>query len=149
MFAIIKTGGKQYIVRPGDKIKIEKLDASEGKEVSFEALLVSDKETLVGTPYVKGYEVKAKILGQGKDKKIIVYKYKPKKRYHKKQGHRQLYTEVEILTIVSQTKEGKIGAKKIAETAKPKTAKTVSRKAKPVSATIKLKGRSDERPMRC
>ena len=64
MFAIIKTGGKQYIVQPGDKIKVEKLETSEGKEVSFDALLVSDKETLLGTPYVKGYKVKAKVLGQ-------------------------------------------------------------------------------------
>lgn len=100
MFAVIKTGGKQYIVHPGDKVKIEKLTVSEGKEVVFDmVLLVSDKETLVGTPSVKGYVVTGKVLKQGRGKKIIVYKYKPKKRYHKKQGHRQAYTEVEIVSI--------------------------------------------------
>ena len=113
MFAVIKTGGKQYVVSPGDKIKVEKLDVSEGAEVSFDALLVSDKETIVGTPYVAGYKVRAKVLGQGRGKKIIVYKYKAKKRYHKKQGHRQSYTEVEILSITNG-KEGKGAEKKVA-----------------------------------
>lgn len=116
MFAIIKTGGKQYIVSPGDKIKVEKLDATEGNEVVFDnLLLVSDKDTLVGTPFVDGYKITAKVLRQGKGEKIIVYKYKPKKRYHKKQGHRQLYTEVEILRIEKGgTSEKKSEAKKVA-----------------------------------
>jgi len=77
MFAVIKTGGKQYVVHPGDKIKIEKLEIPEGKEVSFDALMVSDPPagggTLVGAPFVKGYKVKAKVLGgrQGKENNCI------------------------------------------------------------------------------
>lgn len=100
-FAIIKTGGKQYLVRPGDKIKVEKLDVPEGKGVVFDSvLLVGDGDnTLIGTPRVKEYQVKGEVLRQGKGKKIIVFKYKPKKRYHKKQGHRQLFSEVKILEI--------------------------------------------------
>jgi len=107
MFAVIKTGGKQYIVHPGEKIKIEKLETPEENEVVFDdVLLISDKETMLGTPYVKGHAVKARVLRHGKGKKVIVYKYKPKKRYHKKQGHRQLFTEVEILAIGAETSGG-------------------------------------------
>ena len=117
MFAIIKTGGKQYIVHPGDKIKIEKLDVAEGKEVVFsDVLLVADKDVQIGMPYVSGYKVKAKVLVQGRGKKIIVYKYKPKKRYHKKQGHRQAYTEIEILGI---GKGATIKTKPVSKTTKP------------------------------
>jgi large subunit ribosomal protein L21 len=119
MFAVIKTGGKQYIVKPGDKIKVEKLDTPQDKEAVFSdvMLVAGDKpeESLVGTPFVKGYEVRGKVLAQGRGEKIIVYKYKSKKRYHKKQGHRQAYTEVEILEICGG--EGKVGARK-ASTAK-------------------------------
>jgi len=100
MIAIIKTGGKQYKVAPGDKIKIEKIE-EEGKEIIFkEVLLVEKNRKLeIGTPFVKGAKVVAKILSQGKGKKVIVFKYKPKTRYKKKAGHRQLYTEVEITKI--------------------------------------------------
>ncbi|OGZ57585.1 MAG: 50S ribosomal protein L21 [Candidatus Spechtbacteria bacterium RIFCSPHIGHO2_02_FULL_43_15b] len=103
MLAVIKTGGKQYIVHPGDKIKVEKLNFSEGEDIVFnDVLLVSEedgKESHIGTPTVSEYSVKGKILSQSKGKKLIVYKYKPKKRYHKKQGHRQMYSEVEITEI--------------------------------------------------
>lgn len=112
MLAIIKTGGKQYIVKPGDKLKIEKLDppspkASDGQsekdnsEVIFEEVLLLDKSNKVqiGTPFVKGAQVTAKILKQGKGDKVIVFKYKAKKRYSRKIGHRQPYTEVEITGI--------------------------------------------------
>jgi large subunit ribosomal protein L21 len=102
MFAVIKTGGKQYLVSPGDKIKIEKIDKPEGKEVTFsQVLLVMKGKTIkIGTPLVKGAKVKAKVLKQDKAKKVIVFKYKAKKRYQKKMGHRQPYTEVEILKIL-------------------------------------------------
>lgn len=101
MFAVIKTGGKQYIVSPGEKLKIEKLDASEGKNFVFdEVLLVDDgKKTEIGTPYVKDAKVEAKILSQGRAKKVIVFKYHSKTRYRKKKGHRQPYTEVMIEKI--------------------------------------------------
>ena len=101
MLAVIKTGGKQYLVAPGDKIKVEKIKGEEGKEVLFdEVLLVEDKgEVELGQPVVAGAKVLAKVLEQGREKKIIIFKYKPKKRYKKKTGHRQPYTKVEILKI--------------------------------------------------
>ena len=132
MFAVIKTGGKQYVVRPGDKIKIEKLEIPEGEEVFFDALMVSDKETLVGAPFVKGYKVKAKIIGGGKGKKIIVYKYKAKKRYHKKQGHRQLFTEIEILSISVKGESGE-AKKTTAKAATGGTAKSAPKRATPAT----------------
>ena len=100
MIAIIKTGGKQYVVQPGDKIKVEKIDKKEGEEVNFSDVLLvqNDKKVEVGMPFVK-VEVKAKVVSHGKADKIIVYKYKAKKRESRKIGHRQPYTEVEITGI--------------------------------------------------
>ena len=101
MLAVIKTGGKQYVVQPGDKIEIEKLELEDGKEVIFsEVLLLSDdKKTQIGTPLVEGAEVKGKVLSQTKGEKLIIFKYKPKKRYKRKIGHRQKHTMVEIISI--------------------------------------------------
>jgi len=101
MYAVIETGGKQYKVQQGDVIYIEKLDANEGDVVKFDkVLLVSNEGGLtVGSPLVAGATVSAKVEKQGKEKKIIVYKYKPKKNYSKKQGHRQPYTKVTIESI--------------------------------------------------
>lgn len=103
MIAVIKTGGKQYLVQPGDKIRVEKLDTKEGEEISFSDVLLVEKNNKVeiGTPLVKA-EVVAKVLKQGKDEKVIVYKYKPKKRESRKIGHRQPFTEIEILKIESK-----------------------------------------------
>jgi len=100
MLAIIKTGGKQYIVKPGDKLKVEKLDKKEGEEFSFSDVLLveKNKKLEIGTPMVKA-EVSAKVLSHGKGDKIIVFKYKPKKRESRKIGHRQPYTEIEIIGI--------------------------------------------------
>jgi len=101
MFAVIRTGGKQYLVSPGDKIKIEKLKKEEGKEITFTDILLLEKSNKleIGNPKVKGAKVIGKILKQDKAKKIIILKYKPKSRYKKKTGHRQPFTEVEILKI--------------------------------------------------
>ncbi|MDO5310906.1 MAG: 50S ribosomal protein L21 [Clostridia bacterium] len=100
MYAVIETGGKQYQVHEGDVVFIEKLGAAEGETVTFDkVLIVGGDEVKVGAPYVDGASVEASVLKNGKDKKIIVYKYKPKKGYHKKQGHRQPYTKVEIKAI--------------------------------------------------
>lgn len=101
MLAVIKTGGKQYKVSPGDKIKVEKLDKEEGKEIVFkEVLLVEKNKKLeIGTPLVKGAKVTGKVLKQGKEKKVIILKYKPKTRQKTKTGHRQPFTEVEITKI--------------------------------------------------
>jgi len=101
MLAIIKTGGKQYIVTPGLRLKIEKLDKKEGEEVTFKEVLLleKNKKLEIGTPFVEGAEVSAKVLSQGKGKKLIAFKYKAKKRYKVKKGHRQPYTEIEISKI--------------------------------------------------
>lgn len=104
MIAIIRTGGKQYKVKEGGIIKIEKLGQKEGGAVVFkEVLLISDEEgrkTNIGTPFVSSAEVSGKVLEEKKDKKILVIKYKPKTRYRKKKGHRQWYTKVKIEKIV-------------------------------------------------
>ena len=101
MYAVIKTGGKQYKVQEGDIIRVEKLDVEEGSVVQFkDVLAVSNDEGLrVGAPVVDGAVVEANVLDQGKAKKIIVFKYKAKKDYRKKQGHRQPYTQVQITKI--------------------------------------------------
>lgn len=102
MFAIIQTGGKQYLVEEGKTLKIEKLDKPEGEMVEFEALLVSDDEgtaTKIGAPTVSGAKVTASVLGEGKGKKVTIIKYKPKSRYRRKNGHRQPYTQIKIEKI--------------------------------------------------
>jgi large subunit ribosomal protein L21 len=102
MYAIIRTGGKQYRVQNGDVINVEKLPNSEADAtITFDdVLLVGDDETThVGSPTIAGAKVEAKVIENGKSKKVIVYKYKSKKDYRKKQGHRQPYTKVEITDI--------------------------------------------------
>ena len=104
MYAIIETGGKQYKVEKGNKIQIEKLDVEVGTEVSFDALLTASGKTIkVGKPTVKDVKVTAKVVEHNKEKKIIVFKYKSKKNYRKKQGHRQPYSVIEILEIGSES----------------------------------------------
>ncbi len=100
MYAIIEACGKQYKVEKGSIVYFEKLDAEKGKKVTFDkVLLVSDKETKIGTPYVDGIKVEGKIVDHVKGEKIKVFKYKPKKDYRKTIGHRQNYTKVEITNI--------------------------------------------------
>ncbi|MDD4531751.1 MAG: 50S ribosomal protein L21 [Candidatus Pacebacteria bacterium] len=101
MLAVIKTGGKQYRVSPKDKLKIEKLDLEEGKEVIFDQVLLVEngKEIAIGEPLVKGATVTAKVLKQDRADKVMTFKKKAKKRYKVKKGHRQSYTEVEIVEI--------------------------------------------------
>ena len=111
MLAIIKTGGKQYLISPGQKIKIEKINKpafakatagkKEGQEIIFDEVLLLQKgnKLEIGTPLVKGAKVIGKIIRHGKGKKVIVFKYKPKTRYKVKGGHRQPFTEVEIKEI--------------------------------------------------
>ena len=101
MLAVIKTGGKQYLVSPGDKITIEKIEAEPGKEVVFDEVLLVEKEgdVKIGNPLVKDAKVVAKVLRTFKGDKVIVFKYKPKKRYKVKRGHRQILTEIEIKDI--------------------------------------------------
>ena len=100
MYAIIATGGKQYKVAEGDIIKVEKLGVEAGQSYTFDQVLaVSGDELKVGTPVVEGATVEASVIGDGKAKKVIVYKYKRKSGYHKKNGHRQPYTQVKITSI--------------------------------------------------
>ena len=112
MLAIIKTGGKQYLVKPRQKIKIDppallreamRIGKIEGKEIIFDEVLLleKDKKLEIGTPLVKGAKVIGKVLGRRLTKKVIIFKYKPKKRYKVKKGHRQPFIEVEILKIES------------------------------------------------
>lgn len=101
MYAIIATGGKQYKVCEGDKVRVEKLDAEVGSQIEFDqVLMIGGDAAKVGNPTVDGAKVVGEVTAQAKAKKVIVYKYKPKKGYHKKNGHRQYYTEVEIKNIV-------------------------------------------------
>ncbi len=100
MYAIIETGGKQYKVSEGDVLFIEKLDVNEGETVKFDKVLaVAGDGMVIGTPVVEGASVSATVLENGKAKKIIVFKYKPKKGSKTKQGHRQPYTKVKIEKI--------------------------------------------------
>ena len=101
MYAIIETGGKQYRVSEGDKVRVEKLDAEVDSTVVIDkVLMIGGDEVKIGNPTVEGAKVEAKVTAQAKAKKVIVYKYKPKTGYHKKNGHRQYYTELEITSIV-------------------------------------------------
>lgn len=99
--AVIKTGGKQYVVSPGKKLKIEKPQAQEGSDIEFSEVLLfqNDKGIEVGTPLVPGAKVKGKIVKHGRGKKIVVFKYKAKKREKTKKGHRQPFSEVQITSI--------------------------------------------------
>ncbi len=100
MYAIIATGGKQYKVSEGDIIKVEKLGVEAGETIKFDqVLLVSDSEVKVGDPVIAGATVEADVIGEGKAKKVIVYRYKRKSGYHKKNGHRQQFTAVKITKI--------------------------------------------------
>ncbi len=101
MFAVIETGGKQYKVAPGQKLKIEKLESKIGDSLAFDkVLLVADGETVkIGAPYVDGAKVEGKVVRQGHNKTVIVFKYHSKTRYRKKKGHRQLFTEIEVTDI--------------------------------------------------
>ena len=104
--AIIRTGGKQYLVTLGQKLKIEKLNAKEGGKFVFNEVLLTadDKRIEIGTPLVKGAKVEAQVLKQGRARKLIVFRYHSKTRYRKKKGHRQHFTEVEIGKIVTSDK---------------------------------------------
>lgn len=100
MYAIIVTGGKQYKVEAGDEILVEKLDAEVGAKVELDVLMTADGENVtVGKPFVEGVKAIGEVVEHGKGRKVIVFKYKPKKNIRKKQGHRQPYTKVKVVSI--------------------------------------------------
>lgn len=102
MFAVIKTGGKQYKVKEGDVLKIEKIVGNVGDKIEFDILLAADedgKDVKVGKPLVSGAKVAVEILEQGRARKVNIIKYKPKVRYRRKAGHRQMYTKVKIVSV--------------------------------------------------
>ena len=103
MYAVVKSGGKQYKVQEGDTLRVEKLPAEVGAEIAFDdVLMFSDGENVqVGTPSLENVTVKGTVVEQGQAKKIIVFKYKRRKRYRRKQGHRQQYTAVKVDSITS------------------------------------------------
>jgi len=118
-YAIVETGGKQYKVASGKRIKVDYLGVDEGKEVELSRVLfiADDKDTIIGTPTIDDAKVLATSLGDGKGEKIIVFKYKPKTRYRVKKGHRQLFTRLLINEIVRPGgKSAKKGSKKEATT---------------------------------
>lgn len=125
MYAVIEACGKQYKVSKGDIVFFEKLEVEEGKTVKFDkVILVSDGGKIeVGTPYVKSAKVEGKVVAHGKGKKIIVFKYKAKKNYRRKQGHRQPYTKVEITSIKMAAEKTEKVEKAEKEEKKPATKK--------------------------
>ena len=142
MYAVIESCGKQYKVAEGDVVFFEKLDAEEGKKVSFDkVILVSDDgKVQVGNPYVKGVKVEGKVVSHGKAKKIIVFKMKAKKNYRRKQGHRQPYTKVEITKIKTPAEKTETKAESKPATEKKTTAKaTATKTATTKKATAEVK----------
>ena len=101
MYAIIETGGKQYKVQNGDVIFVEKLEVEADSEITFDKVIAvgTDDGIKVGAPYVDGAAVTAEVSGDGKAKKVVLYKYKPKKGFHKKKGHRQPFTKLQIKSL--------------------------------------------------
>ena len=131
MYAIIESCGRQYKVAQGDVVFFEKLDAEEGKKVTFDhvVLVSDDKKVEVGAPYVKAVKVEGKVVSHGKGKKILVYKYKAKKNYRRTQGHRQPYTKVEITAIKTASEKTETSKEEVKETAaKPVAKKTTTTK---------------------
>ncbi len=136
MYAIIESCGKQYKVAEGDVVFFEKLDAEEGKKVTFDqVVLVSEEDgkVQIGNPYVKGIKVEGKVISHGKAKKILVFKYKAKKNYRRTQGHRQPYTKVEITGIKTST------ARKAAEKEETAEATVETKKAAKAEKTTETK----------
>ena len=141
MYAVIKTGGKQYRVEKGDVIKVEKIALSRAnqKTVKFdEVLMLNDgKKNHIGTPTLKDAQVEAKILNIGKLEKVVIYKYKAKKDYRRKQGHRQPYMELEITKVdMKAPKKATTTAKETDDKAVAETKKTTT-KAKATTSTAK------------
>lgn len=142
-YAILEHSGKQYLVEEGGRIEVDRLGLEVGKSIEFkDVLLVADgKKIEVGSPYVKGAKVKGKVLAHAKGDKLVVFKYKPKQRYRKKQGHRQLLTSVSIESVGLPAP--KSTAKAEAST-KSKASATTAKKSKSGSAAKRSSAKDKE-----
>jgi large subunit ribosomal protein L21 len=141
-YAVVETGGKQYIAREGEMIEVDRLPLEIGKPVEFNEvlLIVDEKAVQVGDPLVKGASVKGEVLDQVKAKKVIVFKYIPKERYRRKQGHRQRYTQVRISEIVAG------GAKKAAVAKAEEPPQAESKPAKPAAKKAEAAPKATSKP---
>ena len=139
MYAIFENGNKQYRVSEGDTVKLEKLKANVGDTVAFPAIMVADDKGIKVGAEAEGTSVTAQVLCQGKAKKIIVFRYKPKKNVRKKQGHRQPYTEVKVTAIGKAEKTAAAKPAKAATAAKPETAATATKTATTAKAATSAK----------
>ena len=145
MFVVIKTGGKQYKVQVGDVLHIEKLIVEEGQKVTFDQVLLIDNngKTLIGTPFIEDAQVRAEVIENFKDKKVIVFKKKRRKQYKRKRGHRQELTRIKVEEIISSLRAAPKGKPaRVAEKAKEKPA---PKKEKPKRA-VKPKEVKEEKP---
>ena len=131
MYAVFKTGGKQYRASEGDRLRVEKVEAKEGDNIEFDQILLVGEGTdiTVGTPLLEGAKISAKVISQGRDKKIKVVKFKRRTNYRRTKGHRQFYTEIEILSILSDknTSPKVVGSVKKKTTTKKTTTKKKSK----------------------
>lgn len=139
MYAIFDNGGKQYKACIGDLVKLEKLSGKVGDSVEFPVVLLSDDKGVQVANEVAGLKVKAEIVSEGKDKKIIVFKYKPKKNERKKQGHRQPFTVVKVTAIGAATEEKPVAKKPAAKKTAEKAAPAEEATAKPAAKTTAKK----------
>lgn len=144
MYAVVQTGGKQYTVQEGSKLAVEKLNGKVGDSIDLsDVLFVGGEKVTIGTPWVSGVSVNCKITGQEKEPKVIIYKYKRRKRYHKKQGHRQWLTHLEVVKIDLSAKP-----KKQVEVA-PKVPKTqVAAPETPVKKEVKVEAKTEAKPLK-
>ena len=147
MYAVIRTGGKQYRVVPGARLRVEKLDAAEGAMVEFDQVLLVGEGTdvTVGKPLVDGGLVTAKVLSQGKGKKVTIIKFHRRKNYLRTKGHRQFYTEVEITDVSTKGGAKKVAAK--APAAKAPVKKAAAKKAPAKKAPVK-KAAAEKAPVK-
>ena len=144
MYAVFKTGGKQYRASKGDRLRVEKVEAKEGDNIEFDKILLVGEGTdiTVGTPLLEGAKISAKVISQGRDKKIKVVKFKRRTNYRRTKGHRQFFTEIEVLSISGDKKTSPKAAdsvKKKATTKKATTKKATTKKAATKKATTKKK----------
>ena len=146
MYAVFRTGGKQYRASKGDRLKIERLHAEEGESVEFsEVLLVGKGSSVkVGSPLVPGSKVEAKVVAQGRGSKIMIVKFKRRKNYKRVKGHRQHFTEVEIISITEEAKKKTTKPTEKAAEPTEKVAKPKKKTAKPKKKTAKPKKKAVE-----